>query len=74
MKQFNQHNFFSSIEGIIMIWIKYSWFMFLVKSILVKVLTLFYLLDENKQLFEERSKAYQKLGTMSLCNDEMSAR
>ena len=48
--------------------------MFLVKSILVTVLTLFYLADENKQLFEERSKAYQKLGTMSLCNDEMSAR
>jgi len=30
--------------------------------------------EENKQFFEERSKAYQKLGTMSLCNDEMSAR
>ncbi|XP_074615626.1 inositol 1,4,5-triphosphate receptor associated 2-like [Acropora palmata] len=30
--------------------------------------------EENKLLFEERSRAYQKLGTMSLCNDEMSAR
>jgi len=30
--------------------------------------------EENKQFFEERSKAYQKLGTMSLCNDEMSTR
>ncbi|XP_078359785.1 inositol 1,4,5-triphosphate receptor associated 2-like isoform X2 [Oculina patagonica] len=30
--------------------------------------------EENKQFFEERSKAYQKLGTMSLCNDEMSGR
>ena len=34
----------------------------------------FDLTEENKQFFEERSKAYQKLGTMSLCNDEMSAR
>lgn len=30
--------------------------------------------EENKLLFEERSRAYQRLGTMSLCNDEMSAR
>ena len=43
-------------------------------SVIFNLFFCFDMTEENKQFFEERSKAYQKLGTMSLYNDEMTAR